>query len=140
MSGAISGGTSIGKTVFPTDTPTTIAAHFAYFINTKFVGVWASASGATLTITTRSTFAQWLYTFITQTGSAAGTITVSHGTVQVVAGLTFTTSPDLQTGAVEGTWTIDPGANPVFSRAFRDWHADYFQARHIHIRLGAPPA
>jgi hypothetical protein len=46
---------AIGKTVFPADTPETIAAHFAYFVNATLVGVWASLSGPVLTITCRST-------------------------------------------------------------------------------------
>jgi hypothetical protein len=90
--------------------------------------VWASAAAATLTITSRSTFANWLYSFVAQTGSPGGTITVSHGTSQTVGGLHFVTSPDLQTGAAEGSWVIDPAASPVFNRAFRDWHADFFAA------------
>ena len=28
--------------------------------------------------------------------------------------------------AVAPTWQIDPNATPVFNRAFRDWHADFF--------------
>jgi hypothetical protein len=42
------GGTTIGKSVFPADTPQTIAEHFAYYINEVFVGVWAQASGGAL--------------------------------------------------------------------------------------------
>jgi hypothetical protein len=104
---------AIGKTVFPTDTPVTIATHFAYFINATLVGVWASASGPNLTITTHSTSANWLYDFSVTKSSAAGTVAVTG---------------DLRTGAAEGTWTIDANAPQVFNRAFRDWHADYFAA------------
>lgn len=107
------GDSAIGKSVFPADTSATIAAHFAYFINAIFVGVWASVSGETLTITTRSTFPSWLFPFSAETSSEAGTIT---------------TSGDLETGAAAGDWVIDPAAWPVFNRAFRDWHADYFAA------------
>jgi len=77
--------------------------------------VWASVSGAVLTITTRSTGTNWLYTLTTETNSAAGTISVSG---------------DLESGAAEGTWTIDPSASSALNRAFRDWHADFFSALH----------
>ena len=56
------GGTALGKTVFPADTSSTIAAHFAHYINATLVGVWAAANGPVLTITTRSSGANWLYT------------------------------------------------------------------------------
>jgi hypothetical protein len=128
--GVITGGTSIGKTAFPTDTASTIASHFAYFINEKLVGVWASASGPVLTITTRSTGAIWMYSFITQTNSVLGTITVPGATATTSGGQKFTNSTALETGAADPTWTIDPTAGQVFNRAFRDWHADYFAALH----------
>ncbi len=126
--GTITGGTAIGKTVFAADTPATIAQHMAFFINATLVGVWAKASGATLTITCRSTGSNWTYSLITQTNSAAGTITVSNGTTYVVSGQTFTTSNDLNTNSVAPTWTIDPTATQPLNRAVRDWHADYFAA------------
>ncbi len=44
------GGAQLGKSVFPTDTPATIANHFAAFINSSLVGAWASASAGVLTI------------------------------------------------------------------------------------------
>ena len=47
------GETTIGKSVFPADTNDTIAAHFAYFLNETFSGVWASVSSNVLTITNR---------------------------------------------------------------------------------------
>ena len=127
--GQITGGTAIGKTVFAADTPETIAQHMAFFINATLVGVWAAANGATLTITCRSTGSNWTYSLVTQTNSAAGTITVSNGTTYVVSGQTFTTSPDLQTNSVAPTWVIDPAASQPLNRAIRDWHADYFAAR-----------
>jgi hypothetical protein len=104
---------AVGKTVFPADTSETIAAHFAYFINATLVGVWAEANGAVLTITCRSTGANWLY-------SLSVDVTTAHGTATVVG--------DLQTGAAAPTWVIDPTADHPLNRAFRDWHADYFAA------------
>ncbi len=102
------GGTTIGKTVFPADTTSTIAAHFAAFINETFVGVWASASGAVLTIKCRST--QYTFTFSSSKNSADGSISESGS---------------LSDG-VEGTWEIDDAASPVINRAAKDWHKDFF--------------
>lgn len=104
------GGTTIGKSVFPADTLTTIAAHFAYFINETFSGVWASASGAVLTITSRAAGAAYNFTLSSSTTSTAGTISTSGSL----------------TGGVQGTWKIDPAATPVLNVAARDWHADLF--------------
>ena len=104
---------AIGKTVFPADTAGTIAAHFAYFINATLVGVWAEANGAALTITCRSTGANWLYDLSVDTSTA-------HGTATVVG--------DLRTGATDPTWVIDSTAAQPLNRAIRDWHSDYFAA------------
>jgi phage tail sheath gpL-like len=104
---------AIGKTVFPTDTSETIAAHFAYFINATLVGVWAEVSGAVLTITCRSTASNWQYTLSVDTSTAHGTATVAGS---------------LNTGAADPSWVIDPTACQPLNRAIRDWHADYFSA------------
>jgi hypothetical protein len=109
------GATAIGKSVFPADDATSIAAHFTYFINEAFVGVWASAIAGVLTIKTRSTGANWLYSLVVSKSSASGTV-----------GFTG----DLTTGAAEGNWNVDPSITSpetsVLNRAFSDWHADYF--------------
>ncbi|MGC8884832.1 MAG: non-contractile tail sheath protein [Bryobacteraceae bacterium] len=104
------GGTTIGKSVFPADTVETIAAHFAYFINEVFVGVWAQASGGVLTITVRSPAPAYSFSFSESHNSTNGTVTVSGSL----------------TGGVMGDWVIDDTATPVLNRAARDWHADYF--------------
>lgn len=107
------GSGAVGKTVFPTDTSETIAAHFAYFINATLVGVWAEANGAVLTITCRSTGTNWEYSLSVDT-------TTAHGTATVAGSIT--------TGAVSPTWVIDPTASQPLNRAIRNWHADYFAA------------
>jgi len=101
-------GVTMGKTVFPADTLATIAAHFAYFVNESFVGIWAESSGPTLTIHVRTPV--WEFTLATDKQSAGGTIEVSG---------------DLGQG-VEGTWEIDAAASPALNRGARDWHADWF--------------
>jgi hypothetical protein len=104
------GGTTLGKSVFPADTVESIAAHFAYYINETFVGVWAEAAGGVLTITVRSPAPAYSFSFSESHNSAQGTVTVSGSL----------------TGGAMGEWVIDDTVTPVLNRAARDWHADYF--------------
>lgn len=99
------GGWTMGKSVFPADTPQTVAAHFAYFINEAASGVWANSDGSgMLRIYCRS--ASFSFTC-----DASGGASVVSGALS---------------GGVLPAWQIDPNATPVFNRAFRDWHADLF--------------
>ncbi len=126
------GGVALTKTVVPQDTTTTIAAHFAFWINEGFVGIWASASGNVLTITARSPSYN-TFTFAQSQTSTSGTITASGS---------------LATGNM-GTWVVDPTQSPAMNRAARDWHADLYyecanRAREIvtsgSMELVNPPA
>jgi hypothetical protein len=104
------GGTTIGKTVFPADKAETIAAHFAYYINEAFVGIWASAEDGALAITARSPAPAYSFAFEESHESAGGTVDVSGS---------------LENGVI-GEWVIDDTVTPALNRAARDWHADYF--------------
>jgi len=74
------GGSAIGKTVFGgQDNSSTIARHFANFINAIFDGVWANAAGSVLTITSHSFGSVWQYHVYTElpasnTGSGQSTL------------------------------------------------------------------
>ncbi len=103
-------GTTLGKTVFPADSVSTIAYHFAAYLNSAFVGVWAVAAGGVLTITGRSPAPAYNVTVSVSTTSSGGTAAV---TVDPVAG----TYP---------TWVIDDTVSPPLNRAARDWHNDFF--------------
>lgn len=103
------GGVTVGKTVFPADTTSTIVAHFQSLINEVFVGVWAGASANVLTITSRDPL--YDFTFSHSKTSAAGTMTDNGG--------------DLRAGT-EGVWIIDKEAAPVLNLAARKWHEEYF--------------
>lgn len=109
------GGSAIGKTVFGgQDTSSTIARHFANFINAIFDGVWASVSGSVLTITSHSFSNVWqfhVYTELPLSNTGSGRATVTG---------------DLQGGTYGVKWVIDPTQTPVLNRAFRDWNADFF--------------
>jgi len=109
------GGSAIGKTVFGgQDSSTTIARHFANFVNAIFDGVWASASGTVMTITSHSFSTVWqfhVYSELPASNTGSGQATVNG---------------DLQGGTYGATWVIDPTQTPVLNRAFRDWNTDFF--------------
>ena len=106
------GTTPIGKSVFPGESPAIWAAHFAYFINETFSGVWASVAGTVLTIATRDDTAAYAISSITATYSNGG------GAVAWVSGAL--------TGSVPGTWEVDPTQTPALNYAAQQWHADFF--------------
>ncbi len=103
-------GSSLGKAVFPADTPATIAGHFAFWINGAFVGARAEASGGTLTLYGRSP-------------APAYTVAVSVSTASTTGAATVTVAP---VAGVYGTWMVDTAANPPLNRAARDWHTDFY--------------
>jgi hypothetical protein len=107
------GGQSCGKTVFGPDTPETIAQHFADFINAIYVGVWAAASGAVLTITNRSAAPAYSYKLVPSTDLQPG----STGTVSMSGSLASGTA---------GTWQVDPTQTPPLNAGARAWHTDFY--------------
>jgi hypothetical protein len=108
------GGQVCGKTVFPNESNEILAKHFAYFINATYVGVWASAAGNVLTVTTRSPKPAYSFTLNATTNLVGG----STGSVSV--------SGSLQGGSA-GNWIVDPEQSPPLNRGSRDWHADMFR-------------
>jgi hypothetical protein len=103
------GGEVLSKSVVAEDTTSTIAAHFAYWINETFVGVWAAANANVLTISARSP-AYNTFQVAPSANSTTGTIT---------------TSGSLLTGNL-GKWMVDPTQSPALNRGARDWHADLY--------------
>jgi hypothetical protein len=96
------------------DTAASIATCLALLVNAGSTGVWASASGATLTITSREIGAQGNSLGVTvQTNSTAFTGQASGATM---------------TGGVDGTWVTDLAATPRLNRAARDWNSSFFTA------------
>lgn len=106
------GGTAVGKTVFPADTIDTIALSLACSINELFVGVWAEASGAVVTIHPRTPL--WSFSLGISKSSSAGTVTES-GTAGTIPAGTY------------GTWVVDAGASQVINRAATDWHRNLWE-------------
>lgn len=105
------GGTQLGKSVFPADTPSTIATHFAAYINSSLTGAWASANGPVLTITGRSAGSAYNVILSVAVNSASGTATISPAQPAV---------------GISPAWVIDDTINPPINRAVRDWHADFY--------------
>jgi hypothetical protein len=104
------GGFTMGKSVFPADTVSTIAAHFKYFINQTLVGMWAETTGTAGELKIHVRTPIWSDTKSTSKTSAAGTISESG---------------DLSAGT-EGTWEIDTAASNPINWPTRKWHADLF--------------
>ena len=77
------GGAQLGKFVYPTDTPGTIANHFAAYINSSLVSAWASATSAgVLTITARSPATAYDLALSIQVTSADGAATITPASRQ----------------------------------------------------------
>jgi hypothetical protein len=106
-------GAQLGKYVYPTDTPGTIANHFADYINSSLVSAWASATTAgVLTITARSSSAAWNLSLSVAVTSTAGTAVIV---------------PAQPAAGVSPNWIVDDSVSPPINRAVRDWHADFYQ-------------
>jgi len=108
-------GTGLSKSVFPADTPSTIALHFAAMINGEFTGVWASATGPELTMMGRSADSAYNVSF---------SVSVAPPTGGTTAGTVTTTQAPAP--GQDGTWVIDDTVLPPVNRAVRDWHTDFY--------------
>jgi hypothetical protein len=107
------GGTAITHSNLIGDTAATIAKCFELLINAGSTGVWASASGAVLTVTSRTM------------GVAGNGMMIAADTGSTV----FTAvSSGATAGGVDGQWRTDLAASPRINRAARDWSAAYFAA------------
>jgi hypothetical protein len=114
------GGGKLVKTVFPADTPDTVAAHFADYINSSLTGSWASTTaGGVLTITGRSPALPYNLA-VTPTLTPVGTSTL----VSYPAG--YVGPP---TGSYP-TWEVDDTASSPINRGVADWHADFYSQCH----------
>ena len=120
------GATSMQHVNLIGDTAASVARCFALLINAGSNSVWASASGATLTITARNM------------GTAGNGLTVSATTDNDQNNPTpFTAQPGTiaLAGGIDGTadpngnfWRTDLAALPRMNRAARDWSRSFFAA------------
>ncbi len=107
-------GTAISHVNNIGDTAETLALAFEFLINYNSTGVWAEASGPTLTIVSRTM------------GSAGNALTLA--TNGSTSGVTVSVSGATLTGGVGGGWLTDLTSTPRMNRAVRDWHTAYFTA------------
>lgn len=105
------GGQLFGKSVFPADDAASIAQHFAFYINQTSVGVWASSSGAVLTLTLRAVGSAYSFS-VSASKEEPGPVT----TALTVGGAL--------TGGTYGIWMVDPSQSPTINRGAREWLAD----------------
>jgi hypothetical protein len=103
-------GTVLGKSVFATDTLASIAYHFAAYINSTFVGAWASAGQTVLTITSRSPASAYNLAVSVSCSSNAGQVTIAQAPV----------------AGAYGTYQVNDAANPPMNLATRNWHSDFY--------------
>jgi hypothetical protein len=100
-----------GKSVLQNEPNSSIARHFAQFINANYVGAWATHSENILTVTCRSPEPAYSFAIQVTTESAAGTATVDGSL----------------SGGSPGKWMVDPSQSPALNRGARDWHSDLFR-------------
>lgn len=110
-----SSATVFTKVMHPGDTSETLAVAFAQAIDNGSTGIWASASGGVLTITSLSI------------GSAGNSYTLSAVPTNLT-GLSVTISGAALEGGVDGQWRTDLTASPRLNRAARDWTLSYCTA------------
>ena len=108
------GPTVIQHVILIGDTSESVAKAFEFLINAGSTGVWASAAGAVLTITSRIM------------GVAGNSLAISANTNS--PGFTAQTSGTTLSGGVDGIWRTDTGAMPRLNRAARDWSTAFFAA------------
>jgi len=95
------------------DTAETVAKCFELLINAGSTGAWANASGAVLTITSRTM------------GTAGNGLNISASTN---SDLFQAQSTGELAGGTDGAWHTDTTAIPRVNRAARDWSRAYFTA------------
>lgn len=96
------------------DAAESIATCFALLINNGWTGVWAKASGATLTIYARAM------------GSAGNGLAISANTAGSAVFTAQVSGP--LAGGIDGKWITDTGVSPCLNRAARDWTTSYLRA------------
>jgi hypothetical protein len=108
--------TVLEKLIHEGDTAETIATAFALELNDGYTGVWASASGAVLTIYSRTMG-------LVGDNNTLAASTTSSGFTATASGTTFA-------GGADGNWRTDLTATPRLNRAMRDWSLSFFTALH----------
>jgi len=112
------GATAIQHVNLIGDTAASLALCFALQINAGSTGVWASAAGSTLTVTSRT---------LGIAGNGMAISAVTNNSQNNPTPLTAVSSGSLA-GGNDGKWLTDLSALPRINRAARDWNTAFFQA------------
>lgn len=121
--GADSSALAIGKSFFAADDASSVAAHFQYFINETFSGIWAQASGSVLTITARSPAFAYQNPYLNvfyYDGSA-------NHTISYTGSLDNGIDPSVSNPVQLGTWFVDDSnLTTPLNHGAATWHSDLF--------------
>jgi hypothetical protein len=118
--GADSSVLPIGKSFLAGDDANSVAAHFQYFINESFSGIWAKAVGAVLTITARSPY------FAYQNPYLFVYLNTTSNPISFTGSLNNGIDPSLATPPQLGWWYVDTSQSPALNHGAATWHADLF--------------
>lgn len=111
------GGTSLGVSVFPQDTLSTVVDRFVNGINNSFVGVRAENTGVgELTVTVITPINGFFSSISSSTVSATWAATGSLG---------YEYDPGQYIGGNEGIWEIDDTATSPLNKGFEDYLIDF---------------
>ena len=122
---SIQDGFVMGKTVFFEDTPSTVANHFAYFLNGSSVAYYASVANSAITMTQRAvTYSDSVYVEYVPTDVNNPRLVVKVNGLPLAANTVLTTS--IAPGTY-GTYIVDDSrlAQPINAGA-RAWLADFY--------------
>ncbi len=124
--------TPLAHLVLLDDTPDTVAQAFAGLINSGINSLWASASGAELTLTARAMGPDGDGIVVALDPTSEG-YSLQGGTT--LAGGSYGAPYNLASDTLNNTliatadyWRTDLITSPTINRAARDWHLAYFSA------------
>lgn len=108
------GGQVCGKSILLAEEADSVARHFAYLINSTYVGVWAEVDQAQLRIWSRS--ADPAYEF-----PVTATLETGPDSTGALSG-----APGQLTGGSMGEWVVDDQAEHTLNAGARAWHSELF--------------
>jgi hypothetical protein len=114
----------LNKAVHAGMTPDMLALAYAIELNNGYTSVWASASGAVLTIWARALGSTGDDNTVSATATSS-TMTATAAGTAITGGFRFA-------GVNDGQWLTDLTASPRLNRAVRDWSLSFFTALHAY--------
>ncbi len=127
-------GAVVQHQILPDETSETLAAAFALLVNAGSNAVWASVSGAYLTLTARAMGSAGNGLVVTLAPDSTGTkinpisSTLAGGLDGVTYDLDLSDPLNQTLTNTTAYWRTDLSATPRINRAARDWHQAFFSA------------